>query len=100
MYTSTTDIPNLAFLPDGSYDLSTPERKLAACEATLYVIANTIPTAYFSHGPEFVRDQMMASAQKLVEQLRLRRKPADGVMELDEPLASEIQINTLPTDRT
>lgn len=75
-----TDIPNLAFLPDGNYDLSTPERALAACESALRIIANTIPMAYHSRGPEFVRDQMVSTAQKLAGQLRLRRKPADGLM--------------------
>jgi hypothetical protein len=85
MYTSTTDIPNLAFLPNGSYDLSTPERKLAACEAALYHIANTIPMAYHNRGPEFVRDQIQRNAVQLVQQLRLARKPADGVMDLAAP---------------
>lgn len=78
MYKSVTDIPNLAFLPDGSFDMSTPERKLAACEAALYNIAHTIPWAYHSRGPEFVRDEMAANASKVVHQLRALRKPADG----------------------
>lgn len=65
-----TDIPNLAFLPDGSYDLSTPERKLAACEAALYSIGTTIPIAYYNRGPEFVRDRMARNATELVRLLR------------------------------
>lgn len=70
---SASDIPNLAFLPDGSYDLSTPERVIAACEATLYNIGNTIPMAYYNRGPAFVRDQMQHNAVQLVEQLRKAR---------------------------
>lgn len=58
------DIPNLTFLPDGSYDLSTP--------AALRNIGTTIPIAY--RGPEFVRDQMARNANQLVEQLRASRR--------------------------
>lgn len=68
------DIPNLAFLPDGSYDLSTPERKLAACEAALRGIA-IIPQAYHSRGPEFCRDEMARHAVQLVRQLCDARVP-------------------------
>lgn len=54
---SNTDIPHLAFEPDGSYDVSTPEKRLAAAEATLRFVA-TIPIAYHARGPAFCRDEM------------------------------------------
>lgn len=67
-----TDIPNLTFLPDGSCDMSTPERRLAAAEATLRAIA-IVPQAYHSRGAEFCRDEMAKLASQAVAQLRQAR---------------------------
>ena len=66
------DIPNLAFKRDGSYDLSTAAKRLAACEAALRSIA-TVPIAYYGRGPDFCRDEMARRAGELASDLARER---------------------------
>ena len=51
-----------SYSTDGNYDLTTPEKRLAAAEAMLRFIA-IIPQAYHSRGPEFCRDEMRRQAE-------------------------------------
>lgn len=72
------DIPNLAFTKDGKYDLRSKAKRAAAMEACLKVIAS-IPQAYYSRGPEFVRDEMQRCAVELLNQLRPMPTEEDDV---------------------
>jgi hypothetical protein len=71
------DIPHLAFARDGSYDLSTPERQLAAAEAALRVIA-AVPHAYHARGAEHCREEMARQATLFAQQLRRAREAPQG----------------------
>ena len=59
-------IPN--FNADGTYDLTTVAKRLAAAEAMLSNIA-IIPTVYASRGPDWCRDEMRRCAEQGVLQL-------------------------------
>lgn len=64
------------FLPNGDYDLSTVELRLAAAEAELRNIA-TIPIAHFANGAEWCRDEMARRAGCIVGRLaRCSSEPA------------------------
>lgn len=65
--------PDLAFSPDGGYDVSTPARQLAACRAALAGVA-VVPQAYHGRGAEFCRDEMQRQAADLLRRLRDARE--------------------------
>lgn len=67
------EIEDLAFNADGSFDLSTRDKRLAACETTLVNIAVT-PQAYSERGAEWCRDRMQRAADEMLRLLRAERE--------------------------
>jgi len=84
--------PKVSFLPDGTYDLSTLEKRAAASESTLNVIA-MVPRIYYSRGAQFCCDEMSKAAEKLAHQLREARTPLTPEM-LTDPMIRELLSKT------
>lgn len=69
-----------SFTANGGYDLTTPEKRLAAAEAMLRNIA-MIPQAYHSRGPDFCRDEMRRAAEDGASQLADAAQPSPPTLQ-------------------